>query len=401
MVYSFRITYGGISATVLGQRAHFAFHLIPCHNTSVHLRQLICLSIALCFSLALASPQVRVLLDELETGFVMQMPSAHRGYVDGAPRFSTPFGLAWPITAYGSQIYIDNTPVGRSFALEPTDGQFISWNGVQYRGALRFLAVDNKLAVINVLDIEAYLRGVVPAEMAASWPLEALKAQAVAARTFTLSQLDADHYYDVCATTNCQKYEGVGAEHPGSDRAILETAGLVVTYNGDYAQTYYHSDSGGMIASSAEVWGGQIPYLTVKRDPVGDTPHDYWEVKLSPASIAASLASIGVSVGTVQAVRALSYSESGRVTRAEISGSSGQTVLSGKALRELSRNWGLKSTRFSMLGNLSAAGRGWGHGVGMSQYGAMTLAESGYNHLQILAFYYPNTALQQHVYVTR
>jgi stage II sporulation protein D len=109
--------------------------------------------------------------------------------------------------------------------------------------------------------------------MQASWPLEALKAQAVAARTYTLLHIDGRRAYDVCATVDCQVYRGREVEHPASDAAVAATAGEVLTFRGAFARTYYHADSGGVIASSAEVWGSEIPYLQAFQDVASGGPH--------------------------------------------------------------------------------------------------------------------------------
>ena len=355
------------------------------------------LLLLLFFSSALAQ-NVRVLLADIGPSHTVVMSGAHRGYINGQLKFSAALGLSWPLSVAGGQIYIDGQPVGRTFRLEPTDG-VVYWDGKPYRGALGFMANSQGLTVVNVLDLESYLRGVVPVEMvAASWPLEALKAQAVAARSYALQRLGSSEAYDVCGTQACQEYGGISVEHPRSDQAVAETAGLVVTYGGNYARTVYHADSGGAVASAEEVWGGAFPYLVSMRDVDGRTPHRSWQLALEPSQLAASLAARGHNVGTVSALRPTSYSASGRVAAAEIAGSAGSVQLSGSQLQSLLREVGMKSTRFNMTGPLAAQGSGWGHGVGMSQYGARALAEAGYSHLQILAFYYPNTEFQRHVF---
>jgi stage II sporulation protein D len=337
---------------------------------------------------------VRVLLDRVSGSMSIPMYGAHDGYVDGQLRFSTQVGLTWPVQAYNSQIIIDGQSIGRSLTLEPRDGNLLSWNGSSYRGGLRLLADGNDFKIINVVGLEDYLRGVVPSEMQASWTLEALKAQAVAARTYTVVNLKPQEDYDLCATELCQKYSGVAKEHPSSDQAIRETYGQVLTYGRQFARTYYHSDSGGIIASSAEVWGNDLPYLVAHRDIEQQSPHQAWDREIDPSKVAEVLASYGKNVGQVQSMRILGYSDSGRVSTLEVSGSAGSVVLSGTSLTKMMRDWGMKSTRFVMTGNLSARGSGWGHGVGMSQYGAKTLAEQGYVYSQILGFYYPGTELQ-------
>lgn len=341
-----------------------------------------------------APTPVRVLLG-VTPSVTVEAPGAHRGTLDGKA-FSTPVGLAWPVRAQAGRLIVDGKDVGAALTLEPESG-VLTVMGARYRGAVRLRAVGDEVEVVNVLDLEAYLRGVVPAEMAASWPMEALKAQAVAARSYTLRSLDPSAAYDLCATVDCQVYRGVAAEQPRSDEAVAATAGVVVTYGGVIARTYYHSDSGGAIASSQEVWGTSFPYLVAMQDVSSSTPHRAWTVRLDARVVGASLDAAGLGVGTVTGLRLLTVSESGRVAQLEVSGSSGRRVLQGAQLTALARGWGLKSMRFAVSSGLTVRGDGWGHGVGMSQYGAKALAQAGYDYGRILGFYYPNTALTRFV----
>jgi stage II sporulation protein D len=341
---------------------------------------------------------VRVLLGEAPGSLSIAMSGAHNVYIDGVQRSFTNLGMTWPVQAINSQLYIDGQVVGKSLTLEPRDGNLMTWADTYYRGALRLTAKDNNFEIINVVDLESYLRGVVAAEMPASWSLEALKAQAITARTYTLATMQPYNSYDICATTDCQKYSGIAKEHPNSDQAVYETAGQVLTYNGAFAKTYYHSDSGGVLASSSEVWGGDLPYLVPHNDVAYETSHRNWEKTLEPAALANMLAAYGKNVGTVSSVVILSNSASGRVNQLEVTGSSGSVTLSGISLTKMLRDLGLKSTRFSMTGSLSVQGNGFGHGVGMSQYGAKFLAGQGYVYSQILGFYYPGTTLQMMPY---
>ena len=346
----------------------------------------------LCSSAA-AQPLVRVLLDSRSAVVEFAFDGPHRGSIDGRA-FQTPFALRWPVEAVNGKLRVDGNEVGRVLDLMPQTG-LVRYQGREYRGVMRVLARGDQVLVINVVDLEAYLRGVVPAEMQASWPLDALRAQAVAARTYALANLSPAAPYDVCSTSDCQVYRGVRVEHARSDQAVADTAGLVLTYGGAFARTYYHADSGGVIASSAEVWGASIPYLSAFQDVPSDGPHRHWEVRIEPAVVAAHLGSAGHHVGSVSRVRVLANSESGRVQRLEVTGSAGGVILEGADARAQARAWGLKSTRFRMVGDLVFRGEGWGHGVGMSQYGARALALSGHSYGQILAFYYPNTHLQR------
>jgi stage II sporulation protein D len=347
----------------------------------------------LALATAMGQPLVRVLLAESPEGVLVTFEGAHRGAVDGRP-FLTPFALDWPVGVDGDVLTVDGRPIGRQLDLAPESG-LLSFDGRRFRGSLRLLAQEGRLLAINVVDVESYLRGVVPAEMQASWPMEALKAQAVAARTYLLAHADPTASFDICATTDCQVYRGADSEHPRTDVAVTETAGLVLTFDGRFARTYYHADSGGVIASSQEVWGMALPYLTAFQDVRSDGPHRRWEHALDPVVVARSLAGIGRSVGSVRRLRVLAHSDSGRVTRLEVVGDGGSVVLQGAEARQQARSWGLRSTRFQMAGDLVARGEGWGHGVGMSQYGARQLALSGHTFGQILGFYYPSTALQR------
>ncbi len=349
-----------------------------------------------------SGPTVRVLLDEA-------LPAA-RIEIEGPHHVRTPrgahgaaHGLAWPLYAEDGAIVAGSGarahPVGAWIELTP-DGGTIAHDGRVFRGGLRVEAVEGGLRLVNALPLEAYLRGVVPAEMSASWPLEALKAQAVAARSYTLASLDPTGAYDLCATDRCQVYRGVAAEHPRSDRAVAETEGIVIAVNGVPAAAYYHADSGGVVASSAEVWGRALPYLPSRTDVPVVSPHRAWSADLDPSRLAAALASEGASVGTPDGLTVLERSGSGRVARVAFDGSSGRAVVEGPALTRVLRDAGLKSTRIVVTGSLSVRGDGWGHGVGMSQYGARALAERGYDYGRILAFYYPGVGLQQRIYRT-
>jgi len=353
------------------------------------------LSSAAAQALVPAGALVRVLLSRSHE-VVVTAAGPHRGSVDGMPRFTTPAELSWPVTARSGLLLVDGREVGRRLLIEMEEGT-LSVAGRSYRGGISLIADGDEVEVINVLDIEAYLRGVVPSEMSATWPLEALKAQAVAARSYTMTSLDPMADYDLCATVDCQVYRGVEAEHPRTNQAVAETAGIVVSYAGLTARTYYHADSGGTVASSSEVWGTPRPYLLAITDVAASSPHRGWQTRLDGAAVGRYLSQAGINTGTVTGLRVVRLSESGRVLEMEVTGQRARVILRGSLLREQARGWGLKSMRFRVQGGLTVSGDGWGHGVGMSQYGARALALSGYDYGRILAFYYPNTGLTRFV----
>lgn len=356
-------------------------------------RSALVLLVALLFAVGFADRPIRVLLDQVASP-TLQMDGAHRGFVDGLFRFETNLPLSWPLEVEQGRLVSDGEDFGTSLVLEPIGG-LVHWAGRSYRGSMLLIARNDSVQIINIVDLEQYLRGVVPSEMQASWPLEALKAQAVAARTYALSSLDPDGSYDLCATIECQVYRGTEVEHPRSDRAIAETEGIVITYQGSFIRAYYHADSGGVIASSAEVWGTPLPYAVAQTDVSMNSPHRSWRVELDPDLLARTLHESGRPVGEVEALRVLEYSESGRVSELQVFGSGGSVVLDGASVQSMVRRWGLKSARFALVGALTVRGDGWGHGVGMSQYGARALAQANYSFGQILVFYYPNTELWQ------
>jgi len=345
-------------------------------------------------------PAVNTPLTDYTTNHTTNYTTNHLGasnyaaasVVNPSPRFETAFTLDWHLQAHAGYLYSETARLGRTLTLV-SDSGMVRWRGQAYRGSLHLMATFDGILVINVLTLEDYLRGVVPEEMFANWPNEALKAQAIAARSYALSTLDAHAPFDICATFECQQYGGVDAEHPRSDAAIAATEGIVVTYDGTIARTYYHADSGGYTASSAEVWGDTATYLAGTPDAITSTPHRRWQHTVNAEQVAASLQRFGHDIGTLHALRVVATSASGRVSQLEVVAS--QSVpLAGPQLHSLLREWGFKSTKFTMTAALSAVGDGWGHGVGMSQYGAKALAENDYTYRQILAFYYPNTQLQ-------
>jgi stage II sporulation protein D len=346
------------------------------------------------FAHAWAEPQIRVLLDSHTGAATVQMTGPHNTYLNGNFWYAGAGPDSRQVQAVAGSIYFDGSQVGHDLRLEPSDGLFY-WNGFYYHGSILFIADLDQLLVINLVDIEDYIKGVVPLEMKADWEGEALKAQAVAARTYVLAHLDPAAPYDLCATEGCQRYEGYSAENPKSNQAVDDTKGVVVMYQGAYAETYYHADSGGLIASSQEVWGGDLPYLPAHEDVSHSSPHTSWNVSLDASQMTASMNAIGKSVGTVTAMRVNKLSATGRVTEVAIEGTGGSSKLNGTTLRQFLKDWGVKSTKFTMLANLKMQGSGYGHGVGMSQYGANAMAKSGYEFTQILGFYYPYTEIHR------
>lgn len=301
----------------------------------------------------------------------------------------------------GSRLLVQS-PVVRLVPL-PASGTvgLVFGAGRWYRGEMELRAVGSRLTVVNRVPMEQYLYGVIPAEMNPRWSLEALKAQAVAARTYALAKLGqfGSRGYDLKPTTENQVYRGAGVETLASNTAVDQTLGQVLTQNGRAIAAYFHSSSGGYTETSAAVWGEARPYLQALPDYDQQAPRYLWQKNVPAATVRGGLAREGVRIGDPVRFEVVERSYSGRVRRVKVVGTQGAQVVSGDAVR---RAAGLYSTLFNVIGYgggagrpaaFAFAGRGHGHGLGLSQWGAKALGERGYNYQQILAYYYPTTQL--------
>ncbi len=275
-------------------------------------------------------------------------------------------------------------------------------NGRTYRGNMEFVLHDGQITVVNRVRVEDYVKGVVAKEMPPEWPAEAVKAQAVAARTFALKNRGRHkaHGYDLCTNTHCQVYEGVSAERPFASQAVDATYGEVLEYQGRLIDALFHTDSGGMTENSEDVWGTKILYLRAASEKTWGT--QAWTKTISEDTVLAHFSRKGnigelksVSLSKLAAPSAKGYAAdrtaSGRVRSLRLSGTKGSMTISGNELRDA---FGLRSTLFDVKlenGSLILSGYGWGHGLGLSQWGAKAFAASGESYAQILAHYYQGT----------
>ena len=298
---------------------------------------------------------------------------------------------AWNVGLAGSHLSLNGQDAGSDLLyLPPVPGSTVVIAGQTYRGGLLLKAAGGVVNAVNVVDLEDYLRGVVAAEMPANWPLEALKSQAVIARTYAAARINPASFYDLCAGESCQVYGGVSRELPASDAAIAATRNQVVSYAGAAAKTYFSSDSGGYTASSQETWGQDIPYLMARPDPASLGPNSRWTLSVPLSRVADVASRYGVQLGKLRSVAVTSVSTSGREQSVQNSGAGGSRTLRGDGAGGFVRSLGAKSSRVNFGGSdpLLISGAGAGHGVGLSQYGASGLARQGWNYLQIMGFYY-------------
>ena len=275
--------------------------------------------------------------------------------------------------------------------------------GKLYRGGLEVKVRDGGLMVVNTVDLEAYLYGVLPQEVPVKWEMAALRAQAIVARTYALykrtSQVNAP--YDLSAHyLQDQRYDGYSAEHPRASQAVDETQGLVLTCAGTLIPAYYHAESAGYTENSEDVWSSAHPCLrAVKADIYPASPFLQWSASIPLQAMQAALAKSGHRLGVIQRLEPLDRSATGRITRLKISHTRGETVLRGTDFRLAVGPEVIRSTRFTVEmrgGHALFSGQGWGHGVGMCQWCSQGMAELGYDHEAILKHYYRGAEVRRY-----
>lgn len=291
-------------------------------------------------------------------------------------------------------------------------GGILALDGRTYRGDLEAWIEAGTLLVVNRVCLEDYLRGVVPRELLSS-QVEAVKAQAVLARTYALAhRKPGDARWDVRDDTSHQVYGGVEAEHPTSDRAVLETAGQVLAWRGRLAdRVVYHSTCGGRTEGNQPVFGTPpIPYLQgvecvdeAGRPGCSASKYATWTADWEGKDLGQELGRfLGKPVPAVRGLEIREAAPSGRVVRlAVLLEGGGELELGGDDLRRALRYReasgqlrALPSTRFLVEpeageGRIRVQGSGWGHGVGMCQWGAIGMARQGSSYAEILGRYYP------------
>ncbi len=275
-------------------------------------------------------------------------------------------------------------------------------DGRTYRGAIWVVRDDDgTLEVIDELELEQYLYGVVGAEMGAGWPEVALQAQAIASRSYALARAALHEYpgYDVKAGEQDQAYGGVNDENQAGDDAVESTRGVVLVYRYHVIKAYYSSCDGGYTADGANL-GDPQPYLQATPDPyAGESPHLSWSADVPLASFAQAFSEQVADIGTITAVTPGAADSSGRLLSVTVAGSTGTRSISGPLFRRLAGRHLVKSTRIASLAlegdAIVVKGSGFGHGVGMSQWGAKDMADQGLGINAILSFYYRGAMLSK------
>jgi len=299
----------------------------------------------------------------------------------------------------GGTLLVDGRPEARSWVPSGSGPWRVGSRVVRGRIAVR--QREGRIEVLNRIGLESYVASTVGGEMSPSWPTEALRAQAVAARTYVLHEAAKRRNapWDVRATAASQVYRGIDAETPETRAATRSTAGEILVHDGEPILAVFHSTAGGRTATAAEVWGQDLPYLrVVEVEDEDDAPHTYWRTVFGREALQGVLEAADLGVGRLESLSVASRTRSGRVERLVLRGSERVREVDGARLRALLGGIGLRSTLFEVRDapeGIAFVGSGHGHGVGMSQWGARAMARRGASYKRILARFYPGARLEE------
>lgn len=323
---------------------------------------------------------------------------------DGRPLFRGNSMNGTPVKTNGTGIQLGPQTFSRVPLQIQTQGDGIRVGGRVYRDILVFHPNPNKkLTVVNEVNLEDYLKGVLPWEANPSWSMEALKAQAVVSRTYALFQIieKRNESFHLTGDVSSQVYVGKGGEKPSTNEAVDTTQGEILTYRGKIFPAYFHSTCGGGTTQADTIWGIEPhPALQgVKCTFCASSKHYTWQVTLSRAEIEKRLNKNGVKVSGVTEIKPVDFDANGRAKNIQVVDKNGKRKIRANDFRLWLDPFKLKSTYIRAVyregDNFVIRGRGWGHGAGLCQYGMKTLAEYGYNYRQILEYYYPGAEIKK------
>jgi stage II sporulation protein D len=291
--------------------------------------------------------------------------------------------------------------LGSDVSAQPTrlSAWDFSWNGQAYRGEFAFTPLgDGQTGLVNTLPLDAYLYGVVSKELSESWPQATQEAQTIAARTYAVKRFRPDHPYDVVAGESNQSYGGIDGETVAGRAAVDATAGTIVVFAGAAADIAYSACCGGHTESAVDAWGKDFPYLRGVVDPnCAGTPGFAWRQSVSLATLASALGARSAGVGAIRSVALIDIDPSGRARRITIGGDRGTLDMKSDEFRSAVGASIVRSTLIRSANvhenTLLLDGSGFGHGVGLCQWGACAAARRGMATADILRFYFPGTGL--------
>ncbi|MDR0978313.1 MAG: SpoIID/LytB domain-containing protein [Endomicrobium sp.] len=290
--------------------------------------------------------------------------------------------------------------------IKPSKNGVIFANSKPYRGCLSLIKSGKRINVVNILDTEDYIKGVLPREVIANWHMEALKTQAVVSRTYAVYNLNRhlSEGFDLCSTDHCQSYGGLGAETGNTNQAVFETHGQVLTYDGELIQTVFHDTCAGHTEDPKYIWDWkETPsYLRgVKCCYCCNSPHMNWEQTFDEDFIRDKLKDNNI--GEIRNIKIKEKTPAGAAKELEIIHSNGKCIMNAYKFRLIVDAQKIKSHLFDSIkvenGKIYFKGKGWGHKAGLCQYGAKCMAEKGETYLNILYYFYPKTAIKTIEYI--
>lgn len=281
----------------------------------------------------------------------------------------------------------------------------ITINGRKFRDTLLIICKDSKLSVINELGLEDYIYGILPREVNPAWPLESLKAHAVVSRSYALACIGkhGKDGFDLCTTVHCQVYGGVECEDDRSNKAVEETRGEVVVYNDKLASVFFHACCAGRTEDPRDVWNyeSEAPKYLMGHSCrfCKESPHMNWKNEINAEYIRKKLLSAGYNFGEISKIKRTSKTGSGRAKNLKIIGSKDSITLTAARFRLIVAPDKIKSTFIYDIKKKGSkfifSGSGWGHGVGMCQWGSKKMGEKGYDYKQILKYYFTKTKVEK------
>ena len=287
----------------------------------------------------------------------------------------------------------------RTIVIIPFSKKDLNIRGTLYRGKIYIKKTNRGLDVINYVDLEDYLKGVVPKEIYSFWPFAAIKAQAIAARSYAVNEIlrRKNKEYDLKADTYSQVYGGQSGETWRTSRAVDKTSGEVLEYKGRLLACYFHACCGGSTQNALRLWNeGSAPLRGVKCGMCRKSPHYKWQVQISANKILAAMRKKGFSITKIDNIKIGPRDKSGRIEYIRVKSSGKWYKIKTEDLRALLGRSVLKSSNFQVKKYplfYIFKGQGWGHGVGMCQWGAFYLSLKRWKTEKILNKYYPGAKI--------
>jgi stage II sporulation protein D len=284
--------------------------------------------------------------------------------------------------------------------LNTADQNVIIVDGRLFRGKIQLIKNKNGLfAAVNHIGLEDYIRGILYHEVSHYWPMEALKAQAIACRSYAAYQIQVSGFkdYDVTADVYSQVYGGFMSERYRTNKAVDQTQGKVLTYQGKVFPAYFHATCGGHTEDASLLWNINLaPLKGVVCDFCKDSPHFNWHYVLTLKEVKEKLSDAGYKIDKIKEIVVLGRDSSGRITDLKIASDKKDLKISAKDFRSIIGPDIIRSTNFNVnlvKNDAVFEGVGWGHGVGLCQWGAYFMAKNGFDAEQILKYYYPGSEI--------